>query len=71
MPSGSRAETVLALRAKEQDFGTQPTTVRESEHYQAEYIQSFVEKWDELIDWGHAPRARGASSSNCSRRAAR
>ncbi|WP_428265388.1 class I SAM-dependent methyltransferase [Haliangium sp.] len=34
-----------------QRFGAEPAAVRETDHYQAEYIQSFVEKWDELIDW--------------------
>lgn len=42
---------------KEQDFGHDPLEVRESEHYQKEYVQSFVEKWDQLIDWD----ARAAS----------
>ncbi len=42
-----------ARRAVEdpQRFGAEPAAVRETDHYQAEYIQSFVEKWDELIDW--------------------
>ncbi len=40
-----------------QDFGKDPLAVRESGHYQVEYIQSFVEKWDQLIDWD----ARAAS----------
>lgn len=34
-----------------QSFGSEPEAVRETDHYQAEYIQSFVEKWDQLIDW--------------------
>lgn len=34
-----------------QDFGTKPTEVRETDHYTAEYVHSFVQKWDELIDW--------------------
>lgn len=34
-----------------QDFGAAPLEVRDTEHYQREYVQSFVEKWDELIDW--------------------
>lgn len=34
-----------------QDYGSNPTAVRETDHYQKEYIQSFVEKWDDLIDW--------------------
>jgi glycine/sarcosine N-methyltransferase len=34
-----------------QQFGSDPLSVRKSGHYQAEYAQSFVEKWDDLIDW--------------------
>lgn len=34
-----------------QSFGEDPTKVRETNHYQDEYVTSFVEKWDELIDW--------------------
>ena len=37
--------------SKEQNYGNNPTAVRESDHYQQEYIQRFVEKWDELINW--------------------
>ncbi|GAA4976669.1 class I SAM-dependent methyltransferase [Pseudonocardia tropica] len=40
-----------------QEFGDAPTEVRESTHYKHEYVQTFVDKWDELIDW----RARYAS----------
>ena len=42
---------------KEQDYGDDPLKVRKTEHYQKEYVQTFVEKWDELIDWD----ARAAS----------
>lgn len=42
-----------------QDFGNDPLAVRESEHYQAEYVEQFVDKWDELIDW----EARAESES--------
>lgn len=35
----------------EQDYGEDPIAVRESDQYRMEYIQSFVEKWDDLIDW--------------------
>ncbi|MBN2886529.1 MAG: class I SAM-dependent methyltransferase, partial [Chromatiaceae bacterium] len=38
-------------RSTQQDFGHNPLAVRDTDHYQAEYIQSFVEKWDQLIDW--------------------
>ena len=39
------------IGASAQDFGTDPLKARETDHYQKEYVQSFVEKWDELIDW--------------------
>jgi glycine/sarcosine N-methyltransferase len=34
-----------------QSFGEDPIAVRETGHYKEEYVKSFVEKWDELIDW--------------------
>ncbi|MFO7817463.1 MAG: class I SAM-dependent methyltransferase [Desulfovibrionales bacterium] len=39
------------MSVQKQDFGTNPIKVRETGHYQHEYIKPFVEKWDELIDW--------------------
>ena len=41
----------------QQVYGDDPLAVRHTDHYQAEYVQSFVEKWDQLIDW--AARAEG------------
>ncbi len=43
-----------------QDFGDSPTKVRESDHYVEEYVTSFVEKWDELIDWKRRAQSEGA-----------
>ena len=34
-----------------QQYGSDPLAVRKSDHYVQEYVHSFVEKWDELIDW--------------------
>jgi len=42
-----------------QGFGDDPLSVRESDHYRAEYAKSFVEKWDELIDWDARAAAEG------------
>ncbi len=42
-----------------QEFGHDPLKVRETDHYQAEYFQSFVEKWDELIDWDGRAESEG------------
>ncbi len=35
----------------EQDFGDDPIQTRDTNHYRAEYIHGFVQKWDDLIDW--------------------
>ena len=42
-----------------QDFGQDPLETRETDHYQKEYVQSFVEKWDELIDWDARAESEG------------
>ena len=36
---------------KTQQFGDDPIAMRNTDHYKDEYVTSFVEKWDELIDW--------------------
>ena len=33
--------------------------VRESDHYKAQYVKSFVQKWDELIDWDARAESEG------------
>jgi glycine/sarcosine N-methyltransferase len=42
-----------------QDFGKQPLRTRKTDHYREEYIRGFVEKWDELIDWGARAQTEG------------
>jgi glycine/sarcosine N-methyltransferase len=42
-----------------QDYGTDPLAVRETDKYQEEYVHTFVEKWDELIDWDGRASAEG------------
>lgn len=42
-----------------QDFGDKPLEVRETDHYVAEYVTSFVEKWDALIDWKKRAESEG------------
>lgn len=44
---------------KHQDYGQDPLAVRESDTYQEEYVHSFVEKWDELIDWDRRTETEG------------
>ena len=42
-----------------QDYGEDPQAVRDTEHYQKEYVRGFVEKWDELIDWDARAQSEG------------
>jgi SAM-dependent methyltransferase len=50
---------VTLFGEREQDFGNDPLRVRQTNHYQKEYVQSFVEKWDELIDWDARAKSEG------------
>lgn len=43
----------------DQAYGSNPLAVRESGKYKEEYVQAFVEKWDELIDWQRRAHAEG------------
>ncbi|MGP9819545.1 glycine/sarcosine N-methyltransferase [Salinarimonas sp. NSM] len=43
----------------EQLYGDDPIAKRETGHYKAEYVKSFVEKWDELIDWEARAESEG------------
>src|SRR6056297_465680 len=47
------------LRSTEQEYGDNPLDVRETDHYRKEYITSFVDKWDELIDWRRRAETEG------------
>lgn len=42
-----------------QDYGDNPTEVRETDKYRSEYIRGFVDKWDELIDWEQRALSEG------------
>jgi hypothetical protein len=59
---------------------TPAENTRETDHYKAQYVMGFVNKWDELIDWDARAesegdffieqlRERGSSASSTSRRA--
>ncbi len=47
------------LTKEKQSFGKDPVKVRETGHYQEEYVQSFVEKWDDLINWERRMKSEG------------
>jgi SAM-dependent methyltransferase len=55
----SALNTLPVLNLDEQDFGTNPVARRKTDNYQKEYVQSFVEKWDSLIDWNARARSEG------------
>lgn len=42
-----------------QKFGDAPESVRETDHYQQEYVEQFAERWDRLIDWEARAEAEG------------
>jgi len=44
---------------KEQDYGDDPLSVRKTDQYKGEYVTSFVDKWDELIDWDARAESEG------------
>lgn len=43
-----------------QAFGSDPLTVRDTDHYTNEYVKGFVEKWDDLIDWKKRYESEGS-----------
>ncbi len=42
-----------------QDYGSDPLAIRETDKYREEYVNSFVDKWDDLIDWESRAKAEG------------
>ncbi len=44
---------------KQQEYGPDPIKVRKTGHYQLEYVRTFVEKWDALIDWQARAKSEG------------
>ena len=55
---GSSPGTHTVMKT-EQDYGADPLSVRETDTYQDEYIEGFVEKWDSLIDWDSRAEGEG------------
>ncbi|MEX0954799.1 MAG: methyltransferase domain-containing protein [Rhizobiaceae bacterium] len=47
------------LELKDQLYGDDPLADRETDHYRGEYVMSFVEKWDELINWTARAESEG------------
>lgn len=49
----------VELQLREQMYSDDPLADRETSQYRAEYVMSFVEKWDELIDWDARSHSEG------------
>lgn len=49
----------VELRLREQNYGDDPLADRDTDLYRGEYVMSFVEKWDELIDWDARAQSEG------------
>ena len=47
------------LGLKEQEFGSNPIATRDTNNYKQEYVETFVDKWDELIDWERRAESEG------------
>ena len=49
----------MPLSNPEQSYGDDPLAVRDTNAYQFEYVHSFVDLWDQLIDWDGRAEAEG------------
>jgi len=58
MPTKGR-EYDMTMTQAQQDYGSDPLAVRDTDKYQTEYIHTFVEKWDQLIDWDRRANSEG------------
>nr|WP_240929444.1 class I SAM-dependent methyltransferase [Streptomyces coryli] len=58
-PADRRLVITAQTAQTAQGFGGNPVEVRETDHYAHEYIPSFVEKWDSLIDWEKRAESEG------------
>ncbi|EPX75811.1 methyltransferase domain-containing protein [Salipiger mucosus] len=47
------------LTMTDQVYGDDPLADRETDHYRKEYVSTFVDKWDELIDWDGRATSEG------------
>ena len=48
-----------------QDYGSDPLAIRETDKNREEYVNSFVDKWDDLIDWESRAKAEGDFFIEC------
>ena len=57
--TSAQQSLVNSTSADVQRFGESPESVRETDHYEQEYIEQFVDRWDRLIDWDARAEAEG------------
>ena len=57
--TSAQQSLVNSTSADVQRFGETPESVRETDHYEQEYIEQFVDRWDRLIDWDARAEAEG------------
>jgi SAM-dependent methyltransferase len=56
----SDASNKSLLEYLPQEYGDDPTAVRDTDQYTGEYVRGFVEKWDDLIDWDQRSISEGS-----------
>jgi len=49
----------MAEQQTDQNYGSDPTAVRDTDKYIEEYISGFVDKWDDLINWEARAESEG------------
>ena len=59
MEMARTAQPNAELTMVEQSYGEDPLADRETDQYRGEYVKTFVEKWDELIDWSARADSEG------------
>ncbi len=59
MPTNTAQLDNKELISSEQEYSGNPLEDRETDQYRNEYVMSFAEKWDELIDWDGRAQSEG------------
>jgi len=59
MSNSARRTDNAELELDQQAYGDDPLKDRETDLYRGEYVMSFVEKWDELINWTARAESEG------------
>lgn len=53
------SQSIVSKANTAQQYGDDPLEVRDTDHYQNEYVHSFVQRWDALIDWDGRAASEG------------